>query len=697
MGTFQTCVGEMSFRSLGWSVLIGSVAALAGCSDAGAPGAAGAPAASGSAGVSPLASAGNGGSGAGAGGMTTGVAGSAGSPAAGTGGSGTGGTAPGTAGAGAGAGAGGAGGNGAGGAGGGSAGGSPVYEIPTIQWPSAECTSKVDGLIAQMTNAEKAAQLVMGMNPAAGTVTSSSLGTVFSGGTQGPAGGSEANDWAGLIDGYLAAAAASRLQLPIFYGIDAVHGASKTVGAVLFPHNAGLGSTRDPELIEQIGHATAIEAAAQGMSWTYAPSLSVSFDDRWGRVFESFSEDPELTGLLGAAMVLGLQGRQGLGSGNPGIVACGKHFAGDGQAAPDTSSKGGYIDRGDAQIDEAAMRKYGIAPYLPAIKAGIGTIMVSDARWNGVNMTGHQQLITTILKQELGFKGAVATDWEASSAQGVGGPIGAINAGVDVLMQPNDWQSVTSTIAAAIGGQISTTRANDAVRRVLSVKCQAGLFGKTRDASLLAQVGSVAHRELGRRAVAESLVLLANAQNALPLTKGGKFWVAGSGANSLERQCGGWSVSWQGGGGGTSGTTIRAAIAKLGSLVPTPAEADAAVVVLSEPPYAEFLGDSESIDTLSADDWALLQQARASGKPVIAIVVSGRPVLISSHLGQADAWIAAWLPGTEGDGVADVLFGERKPSGKLSHSWPKTQAQARSNFGDPGYDPQFALGHGLTF
>jgi beta-glucosidase len=587
----------------------------------------------------------------------------------------------------------------AGGSGGtsGAGGGSGVYEIPTIAWPSAECVTKVDGLIAQMTNAEKAAQLVMGMNPATGAVTSSALGTVFSGGTQGPAGGSEANDWAGLIDSYTTAAASSRLKLPIFYGIDAVHGASKTVGAVLFPHNAGLGSTRDPELIEQIGHATAVEAAAQGMSWTYAPSLSVSFDDRWGRVFESFSEDPELTGLLGAAMVLGLQGRQGLGSGNPGIVACGKHFAGDGQAAPGTSSKGGYIDRGDVQIDEAAMRKYGIAPYLPSIKAGIGTIMVSDARWNGQNMTGHKQLITTILKQELGFKGAVATDWEASSATGVGGPVGAINAGVDVLMQPNDWQNVVNTISGAIGGQISADRANDAVRRVLSVKCQAGLFGKTRDASLMSQVGSAEHRTLARRAVAESLVLLQNSQNALPLTKGGKFWVAGSGANSLERQCGGWSVSWQGGGGGTTGTTIRAAIGKQGTLVQTPGEADAAVVVLSEQPYAEFLGDNQSIDTLSNDDWSLVQQARASGKPVIAIVVSGRPVLITSHLAQADAWLAAWLPGTEGDGVADVLFGDHKPSGKLSHSWPKTQAQANSNFGDPGYDPQFQLGHGLSF
>jgi beta-glucosidase len=321
--------------------------------------------------------------------------------------------------------------------------------------------------------------------------------------------------------------------------------------------------------------------------------------------------------------------------------------------------------------------------------------MVSDAYWNNANMTSSKKLVTDILKTELGFKGIVATDWQA--AGGAGGVAATINAGVDVLMEPTEWQNIAGQIAGAIGGAIPASRVDDAVRRVLTVKCQAGLFGKTRDASLMSQIGSAEHRALGRKAVAESLVLLQNNNNALPLKKNGKFWIAGSGADSLERQCGGWSVSWQGGGGGTTGTTIKAAISKLGSVVATPGEADAAIVVVSEKPYAEFQGDSASIDTISADDWSLLQQAKSSGKPVIALVVSGRPVLISSHLAQADAWIAAWLPGTEGDGVADLLFGDRKFTGKLSHSWPKTQAQTNSNFGDPGYDPQFKLGHGLTF
>lgn len=589
------------------------------------------------------------------------------------------------------------GGGGTGGAGGG-AGGATEYTLPTVTWPSEECTSKVADLLGKMTSAEKAAQMVMGQHPGTGDVTSTGLGTVFCGGSLTPAGGSKPSDWAGVVDSYMAAAAASRLQIPILYGIDAVHGASKTTGTVLFPHNAGLGSTRNPQLVEDIGRVTAIEAAAQGMSWTYAPSLSVSFDDRWGRVYESFSEDPELAGMLGAAAVVGLQGRGGLGTGAPGIVACGKHFAGDGQATAGTSHKGGVLDRGDVRINEAEMRKYGIAPYERAIKAGMGTIMVSDAYWNNENMTSNRQLVTTILKEELDFQGAVATDWQA--ARDAGGVVATVNAGVDVMMEPTDWKSyITSEIVAKIGNGISIDRVNDAARRVLTVKCQAGLFGKTRDTTLSAKIGSAEHRALGRRAVGESLVLLQNERNALPLKKNGKFWVVGSGADSLERQCGGWSVSWQNGGNLTTGTTIKAAIAKVGTVVANAGEADAAIVVLSERPYAEFLGDSATLDTLPAEDFNLLQQARASGKPVIAIVVSGRPVLIADRLAQGDAWIAAWLPGTEGDGVADVLFGDRKPTGKLSHSWPKTAAQTSSNFGQAGYDGAamlFPFGHGLT-
>jgi beta-glucosidase len=613
----------------------------------------------------------------------------------------------------------------AGGGGMAGASGSGPYVVPQVDWPSAECTAKANEILGKMSNTEKAAQMVMGLSgndTMAGDVSGgSSIGTVFAGGST-AAGASTASEWAAYIDPYIQAGNASKYQIPIFFGIDAVHGASKTSGSVLFPQNAGLGSTRDPQLVEDIGRATAIEAAASGMSWTYAPSLSVAFDDRWGRVFESFSEDPELAGLLGAASVLGLQGRGGLGSTKPSIIACGKHFAGDGQATFGTGKKSqmgqeGGIDRGDVKLNDADMDKYGIAPYLLSIKAGIGTIMVSDATWNDANMTSNKKLVTDILKTKLGFKGVVATDWNASDGYNTGGAIATVNAGVDVLMQPTDWKKKATEIANAVPGQISQDRLDDAVRRILTVKCQAGLFGATRDTTLMSKVGSAEHRALGRKAVAASLVLLKNEKNALPLKKQGKFFVTGYAADNLERQSGGWSVMWQGfSGKTTTGTTIRAAIGKNGTLVNSADEADAVVVVLSERTYAEFFGDSASIDTLSKDDsskkdlgsdagnasgdWAALSAARASGKPVIAIILSGRPVLINSHLGDADAWIAAWLPGTEGDGVADVLFGDYKPTGKLSHSWPKTAEQVMSNYGQAGYDGtamQFPFGHGLSY
>jgi beta-glucosidase len=337
------------------------------------------------------------------------------------------------------------------------------------------------------------------------------------------------------------------------------------------------------------------------------------------------------------------------------------------------------------------MRKYGIDPYLLSLQAGLGSVMVSDARWNGASMTSHYHLLTEILKGEYAFKGFVATDWEAASS--AGGAVDTINAGVDMLMEPDDWATRRIEIKAGV----AITRIDDAVSRILTVKCEAGLFGWQRDTSLLAEVGSTAHRELGRRAVRESLVLLQNEASALPLTKGANVWVGGSGADSLTNQCGGWTVSWQGTGDETEGTTVREAVAKVATVVDEMGQADAAVVVLSEGPYAEFQGDSASINTLPAGDFALLAQANATGKPVVAVVFSGRPVLIADHLANAHAWIAAWLPGSEGDGIADVLFGDHSPTASLSHSWPRTQEQANQNMDDAGFDPLFAYGHGLSY
>jgi len=323
---------------------------------------------------------------------------------------------------------------------------------------------------------------------------------------------------------------------------------------------------------------------------------------------------------------------------------------------------------------------------------------VADTSWNGVNMTGHQQLITTILKEELGFKGFVSTDWDAvtSSQQGPG-VVAAINAGVDILMAATLWESQRDEIVAAAGSSISQERIDDAVRRILTVKCEAKLFGYTRDTALIAQVGSEEHRAVGRQAVRESLVLLKHENSVLPLAKGSNVWVAGSGADAMGHQTGGWTISWQNGGDMTQGTTIRAGIAAVANVVPTAAEADTAIVVLSEEPYAEWYGDTSTLNTLPAEDFALLTEAKNAGKPVVAIIVSGRPVLITDQLANADAWVAAWLPGTEGGGVAEVLFGDYNFTGKLSHTWPQTEEQATLNKDDADYAPLFPYGHGLTY
>lgn len=580
------------------------------------------------------------------------------------------------------------------------------YELPEVTWPSEACVSKVSALLSQMSLEQKAAQMVMGQyqDVTAAHVSGEVTGTVFASGSQIP-GSSSPSDWATLIDGYITASQSTPNGLPILFGIDAVHGNSKSTGTVIFPHNIGLGATRNPELVEQIGQITAFEMAATGANWTFGPVFSVAHDDRWGRTYESYSEDPDDVALLGAAQVVGLQGREGLGSGTPGVIACAKHFAGDGQATYGTSRKepygsnaGGLVDRADVRVDDAAMLTYGINPYIPAIKAGLGSVMVADTTWNGVNMTGHRRLITTILKEEIGFKGFVTTDWDAAMPDQKGpGIVAAINAGVDMLMAATNWESQRAAILAAAGTEISQERIDDAVTRVLTAKCEAGLFGWSRDPAHLAQVGSEEHRAVGRQAVRESLVLLQHEGDVLPLDKASNVWVAGSGADKLDRQTGGWTISWQNGGDKTTGTTILEGISAVANVVPTVAEADVAIVVLSEPPYAEWRGDVSSTDTLSDADFALLSEAKTAGKPVIAIIVSGRPVLITDHLDDADAWIAAWLPGTEGDGVAEVLFGDHNFTGKLSHSWPETADQVNLNKHDAGFTPLFPYGHGLSY
>jgi beta-glucosidase len=565
-----------------------------------------------------------------------------------------------------------------------------------------------------MSRMDKAGQMVMANNPANADITSNAPGAVFAPGGAEPSGGTDVNAWAAMTDGYVAAAAQTDLGIPILYGLDAVHGNNGATGTVIFPHNAGMASSRNAEFIYEVAQIEASEILAAGVNWAFGPFSGTTWDYRWGRVYESFSEDPAWAGEMLTAEIQGFQGVGGLGSATA-LMACSKHAAGDGQCGP-MSAKGGIVDRGDAVIDTPTMEQWGLAQYVPAINAGLGCIMVSDATWNQTSMTYGTSATTLLglLKGKYKFNGFVITDWDAAN----GNEGAAINAGVDMLMAPDDpWQTAITRIAN--DNSISDARMNDAVTRILNAKCQAGLFALPggpaaykRDPSLIAGVGSDAHRAIGRQAVAQSLVLLQNDKSALPIAKTAKVYVAGSGANDLNNQCGGWSISWQGNGAATTGTTIQQAIAKVTPPVSSMAAADVVVIVLSEHPYAEFQGDSATLDTLPAADFTLLQQARASGKTVVAIVLSGRPVLINAGthanaLANADAWIAAWLPGTEGDGVADVLFGDFHPTGKLSHSWPADENSANIMCGSGtgyagkscpgGYKPMFALGFGLSY
>jgi beta-glucosidase len=691
--------------SLFTTTLIGSAVALAiapGCSSGGGGGKS--PGTAGDTGAGTAGSSGTAGdTGAGTGGSSS--QGTGGSSSQGTGGTG-GSSSAGTAGASGASGTAGGGGTGmTGGTGGtgtaGATGAGGAFSIPTVTWPSAACKTMASNLVGMMTRAEKAAQMVMAPLGQASTADVKTLapGAIFApGGYPDPAPALSVAGWGTLLDSYTALIPMTAHQIPFLIGADAVHGNNTATGAVIFPHNAGLGGMNDPALVEQIGRVTAQEAAAAGLNWTFAPVVSVAWDFRWGRVYESFNEDPSIANKLAAAATMGLQGMGGLGSTMPGIVACSKHWAGDGQAGPNMNGKtwkGGIVDRGNITLDLATLQQVGIAPYMSALGAGLGSIMVSDATWMGSSLTSNSQMITTILKGQLGFPGFVSTDWNAATDSPGSTIPTAIMAGIDMLMQPSDWKAAINTINNSTS--ITIDRINDAATRIIQTKCQAGLFAHpTRDTTLAASVGSADHRMVARQAVRESMVLLQNTGSVLPIAKTAKVWVGGSGADSLADQMGGWTITWQGNGSKTTGTTIKAAIGKVATIVPNLADADVAVVVLSEPkPYAEFQGDSATLNTIPAADFALLDMAKTANKKTAAIILSGRPVIIADHLAAAGAWIAAWLPGSEGDGVADVLFGDYHPTAKLSHSWPKTDDQYSIKVAS--FVPLFAAGFGLTY
>jgi beta-glucosidase len=572
------------------------------------------------------------------------------------------------------------------------------------------CEDRAAALVAQMTLEEKVGQMTMAdlstVRDSPELVATHSLGAVLSGGDSFPTSGIEPDDWRRTVEALHAAALESRLGIPLLYGIDAVHGHASVAGAVVFPHNIGLGCTRDPALVERIAAATAAEVRSTGIDWTFSPVVAAARDERWGRTYEAFGEDPALAGELGAAVVRGLQGSE-LGRGS--VLATAKHFAGDGATLYGTSPMpGGLLDRGDVRLDEAPFRALAVDPFRPALAAGVGSVMVSFNSVRGRKAHGSRELVTGLLRDELRFGGIVLSDWEGHRE--LGGSLqrqasAAINAGIDMLMEPTHWQDLLRALGeAAEAGDIPPERIDDAVDRILAVKCEMGLLDADAP-SPVERIGTPEHRALAREAVQRSLVLLQNERSVLPLAQDARILVAGPAADDLARQCGGWTLGWQGDGSRATGTTILQAIREAGhpDRVTFSADGsggaghDVAVVVVGEPPYAEWKGDRADL-ALAPDDRAVIQTAATSGIPVVVVLISGRPLIIDPT--TADAWIAAWLPGTEGAGVADVLFGDAAPSGELSHSWPRTMAQIPINVGDPDYEsdpPLYPYGYGLGY
>ncbi len=569
---------------------------------------------------------------------------------------------------------------------------------------------RADALLAQMTLAEKIGQMVQVDSAALkdkADVKKYFLGSVLSGGGSDPADNSPAT-WKKLADEFQTQALQTRLKIPLLYGIDAVHGNNNVEGAVIFPHHIGLGATHNAQLVERAERVTADEVAGIGIRWAFAPCIAVSQDSRWGRSYESYGSSPELVGELGAAAVRGFQGAA---LGRNSVLACAKHFAGDGGTV---NGK----DQGDTVCDEATFRKMFVAPYEPSIQAGVGSIMVSYNSWNGVKLHGHKHLLTEVLKGELGFKGFLISDWAAIDQLGADYRTDielSINAGLDMIMipaeigTPHNYAEFIADLTDLVNlGKVPPARIDDAVRRILTVKLAMGVFENPRtDPALTAKIGSPEHRAVARECVRESLVLLKNEQQVLPLKKNLKrIQVVGRAADDLGIQCGGWTISWQGATGNVTpgGTTILEAIRQTvgpecvvkysadGSGLET---ADAVIVVVGEMPYAEMKGDRTDLQ-LAAADQALIKQARQNGAPVTTLLLSGRPLILGEALAASDAFVAAWLPGTEGRGVADVLFGDYKPTGKLSRPWPNEAASASTET-KPGAKSAFPFGFGLSY
>jgi len=604
----------------------------------------------------------------------------------------------------------------------------PTSASPLPADPQLEAA--VEEILAGMSVEEKVGQVIQpsitDVQPE--DIKTYHLGSVLNGGGGWPGDVREATpaDWLALADAFWEASmdtSDGHAAIPAIWGTDAVHGHNNIVGATLFPHNIGLGATRDPALLRDVGRVTAAEMSVTGIDWNFSPTVAVARDDRWGRAYESYSEDPQVVRSLATAMIEGLQGAPGVEDflGPRRVVATAKHFIGDGG-----TDHG--IDQGDNLASERDLIDIHLAGYRGALAAGAQAVMASYNSWHGDKLHGHEAFLTGVLRERMGFDGMVVGDWNGhGQLPGCSNDScpDAFNAGIDMFMVPEDWKGLyENTLAQAQDGTIPAERLDEAVRRILRVKMRAGMFEAPKPSQRelggdFALLGSAEHREVARRAVRGSLVLLKNDGAVLPVSPGAHVLVAGDGADDIGKQSGGWTLSWQGTendnddfpGATSIWQGIRSAVEAAGGRATLSQDGsfdaadapDVAIVVYGEDPYAEFQGDRQSVLYHGPEDLEILAGLGEAGVPVVSVFLSGRPLWVNPHLNASDAFVAAWLPGTEGGGVADLLFTDAEGevvhdfTGRLSFSWPRLPTQSVLNAGQEGYDPLFPLGYGLNY
>lgn len=599
----------------------------------------------------------------------------------------------------------------------------PAAKSPVVLDSATE--AKITEMLKKMSIEQKVGQVVQ---PEWKTITPAELsqyhiGSLQNGGGAVPGGNKHASvaDWVALIEPYYQASVrpGQTVTIPMVWASDAVHGHNNVYGATLFPHNIGLGAARDTDLLRRIGEVTAAEVRSTGMNWTFAPTIAVARDDRWGRTYESYSENPEIATKYAEAMVSGIQGVGSRFLDQDHVIATAKHFLGDG------ATDGGR-DQGDSTVSEADLARLHGAPYIEAINTGTQSVMASFNSWQGVRMHANKGLLTDVLKGRMGFDGIIMGDWLAHGQ--IAGCTNtdcaiAFNAGLDIFNQPKDWKELHANLVRDVrSGVIAQSRLDDAVRRILRVKFRMGVFSEPSPANRPATfkpIGTPAHRAVAREAVRKSLVLLKNNDTVLPIKARSTVLIAGDGADNIAMQSGGWTLSWQGNDNGPNDFPGASSIydglkqqieAAGGQALLSPdgtsaQKPDVAIVVFGETPYAEFMGDQSDVALHygNSEALALIKKLKAQGIPVVAVMLSGRPLYVNPHINAADAFVAAWLPGSEGQGVADVLL--TKPNGapqfdfqgRLSFSWPRRPDQTPLNVGDRNYDPQFAYGFGLSY